>query len=158
MTVRQPYAWAIAEAIKLVENRGTNTRHRGLVGLHAGRRWFLHAASDPTLCAAWRTHALRAGRRDLAHDISPRAPWMVWGAIIAVAEIVDAHRDTPDGCCRPWGQERHHRAGGRMVPAWHWCLNNVRQLAEPVPCRGQVMPIWTVPDDVTAQVRRQVAA
>jgi hypothetical protein len=153
MTVHQPWAELIAAGYKLVENRGTNTSHRGPIGIHAGLVWSVHAPNDPAVRAAWIELAIDAGRHDLAAEVTPHAPWIVRGAVIAVAELVGTHRAAPDGCCRPWGQQHHHfNSAGRIVPAWHWCLDNVRLLAEPVPCRGQVMPIWTLPAETAARV------
>ncbi len=37
LTIRQPWAWAIAVAGKDVENRSWQTSHRGLLAIHAGK-------------------------------------------------------------------------------------------------------------------------
>src|SRR5207302_502261 len=36
LTVRQPWAWAIVQGKKDVENRSWRTDHRGMVAIHAG--------------------------------------------------------------------------------------------------------------------------
>ena len=38
LTIRQPWAWAIAHAGKDIENRSWATRHRGPLLIHAGKR------------------------------------------------------------------------------------------------------------------------
>ncbi len=38
LSVRQPWAWAIIHAGKDVENRSWDTRHRGVLWVHAGQR------------------------------------------------------------------------------------------------------------------------
>lgn len=130
ITVRQPYADAIAHGSrsygrKLTENRTRPTQHRGPVLIHAGLAEYQGAVLV----------------RD--HD------WPdVRGAVIAVAEIVGCHQANTDGplCCAPWGFPDH----------WHWELDHVRPLPKPVPARGQ-LGLWTPPADVLAAVEAQYA-
>lgn len=41
-------------------------------------------------------------------------------------------------------------------PRWAWLLRDVRQLGEPVPCKGS-LGLWTLPPSVLAAVERQLA-
>jgi hypothetical protein len=130
-TIWQPWAWAIAEDLKPVENRGWATRHRGELAIHAGLRWDEIGAADPRIIVA-------AGQ--IAGPLLSDARF-VRGAIIAVVELVDVVRDSSSVWAEP-GQ-------------CHWLLANVRPIAEPVPCRGW-QNVWDVPPDVEALVRAQL--
>jgi hypothetical protein len=163
ITVRNPWAWAIAAGFKPVENRSQNANYRGPLAIHAGQAWSVRGECDHRVCEAWATFAASVPLRP-----APNVP--VSGAvgrlhkdslfveygIIAVAELVDCHPD--QGCCRPWGESSYEEAGGRTRTAiHHLVLDEVRTLAEPVPARG-ALGLWMLPDDVEAAVREQLAA
>ena len=142
ITVRQPYARAIAIGRKTVENRGRHAGYRGEIAIHAART--VH----------------RVGDRDsriiqlFGKDASIGVPL---GAIVAVADLVDCHQayvlhPTDASCCWPWGDQSFN--GGS---AFHLVLRDVRMLPEPVPCRGALPIGWTVSADVEEQVRPQLA-
>jgi hypothetical protein len=65
------------------------------------------------------------------------------GAIVATAVLARA--------------ERAYRTAWDVGGAVHWRLADVRRLATPVPCKG-FQNLWTVPDDVLAEINRQEAA
>ncbi|MEW1847663.1 hypothetical protein AB0392_57725 [Nonomuraea angiospora] len=130
LTVHQPWAWAIAADLKPVENRTRATRHRGEIAIHAGKRWDEAGAWD------WRIMGAAKSEEPLEPDER-----FVFGAIIAVAELVDVTRAGPS----PWAEP------GQV----HWLLANVRPIGTPVPCRGW-QNIWDVPPDVEAAVRAQL--
>lgn len=149
LSIRQPWAWAIACAAKTVENRTRRTSHTGLIAIHASLR-----SDDDALMpvpAAIRKHL--TAQRDLNPLLLAR------GAVIGTALIVGAHQhpDAGSGCgyhdsadshwptCSPWA----------MAGQWHWVLTGVRALATPVPCRG-ALGLWNVPEDVGAAVTAQL--
>ena len=82
LTVKQPWAAAIAHGPKRTENR-----IRPIPAKHLGTEILIHAGA--------------------AEDINalPAAMVRQWprhfGSIIAVATLASCHQDT--GCCRPWG-------------------------------------------------------
>lgn len=82
LTVKQPWAAAIAHGPKRVENRT-----RPIPPAHVGTQILIHAS------AAEDDNAL------------PREMVRQWPqhfrAIVAVATLAGCHRD--EGCCRPWG-------------------------------------------------------
>lgn len=82
LTVRQPWAAAIAHGPKRIENRP-----KAIPAKHQDTQILIHAG------LAEDKNALPA---DMIRDW-PRH----WGAIIAVATLAGCHQDT--GCCRPWG-------------------------------------------------------
>lgn len=144
LSVRQPWAWAIAYAGKDVENRSRRTTYRGLLAIHASLT-VEHGVLMPTP-AAIRKH-LTAQR-----DQDPRP--QVTGAIIAVAELYGCH-DAPQtgaGCsrsaimCSPWALEGQ----------FHWQLRMVRPLPMPVPCKG-ALGLWHLPDAAHAAIRAQLS-
>jgi hypothetical protein len=73
--------------------------------------------------------------------LEPNDQRFVFGAILAVADLVDVTRDASS----PWAEP------GQV----HWLLANVRPLAEPVPCRGW-QNVWDLPPEVEAAVRAQL--
>jgi len=119
ITVRQPWAWAIAQGHKLVENRTWTTRHRGQLAIHAGSRWDGPAAH------------LTVARFSGCHVGDVRVTDTHMGAVIAVVELVDICTATlaPDGACDcgPWAMDGHA----------HWRLANPRALEVPIPFKGR---------------------
>lgn len=153
LTVRQPWAWAIACGGKTVENRSRATSHRGLLAIHAGKYWDENGAADHRVIEAVSKDRQSGGFYDpmLKVEIAtstgrilrlmPDDQRFALGAIVAVAELVDITRAGP----APWAEP------GQV----HWLLAGVRPLAEPVPCRGW-QNVWEVPPEVEAAVRAQL--
>ena len=81
LTIRQPWADAIAHQSKRVENRTWKNAYRGPFLIHAG------AAHDPQ-----------------AVIYGPRPD--VRSAVLAIANIADCHWSDDGQCCGPWGEER----------------------------------------------------
>lgn len=142
LTVRWPHVAAIVYPApdgcvpKTTENRTYATSRRGPVAIHAGKAW------DPrsTVSVAQRHWENKGGLAGIDFESAQ-------GSILAVADLTDCHR--ADGaCCHPWGEV------GAGV--WHWRLENVRRLPDPVPCRGQ-LGLWRPDTDTLAAVLRQIA-
>jgi hypothetical protein len=127
LTVKQPWAAAIAHGPKRVENRT-----KPIPSKHLGTRILIHAG------AAEDNNALPAEMvRQWARQ---------WRAIIAVATLASCHQATTPRCCAPWG----------FPDTWHWVLEDVQALPHPPrPVRGQ-LGLWTVDDDVLAAIQRQI--
>jgi hypothetical protein len=82
LTIKQPWADAIAHSTKRTENRTWTTRYRGPILIHAGVSYDRHAdLPDGTVVLDWPDYR---------------------GAIIATAELADVHFSA--GCCTPWGE------------------------------------------------------
>lgn len=142
ITVRPPWSGFIAAGVKTVENRGRNVAYRGEIAIHGGRAVDSGAYNDPRVQEAFDAVTSANAAR---------------GAIVAVAELVDCHdaeqpHPADATCCWPWGDRRYGDG-----PAWHLVLRDVRMVPEPVSCRGALPIGWTVPADVEAQVRAQLA-
>lgn len=84
LTVRQPWAGAIAHQQKRVENRTWK-----LPAKHLGARILIHAGAE-------------RDRRAIVYG--PNLD--VYGAVVAVATVTGCHRSGDGTCCGPWGEER----------------------------------------------------
>lgn len=115
LTICQPYAHLIAIGDKVIENRTWPTRYRGWLAIHAGKS------------------------KDWLDPDNETNPDLVFGAIVAVARMVD---------CRRLEQlspelKSHKHANG----PWCWVFDKVLRLPTPVPCKG-AQGLWQ-PDDAT---------
>jgi len=89
LTVRQPWADAIARGGKTVENRTWPAPAR-----HVGTRFLIHAAAAPDRHAVLPLEVIAAGGSDVYLDHR--------SAIVAVATLAGCHFDA--GCCGMWGE------------------------------------------------------
>lgn len=121
LTICQPYAELIARGEKPIENRTWATCYRGPLLIHAGK-----------------------SRNWLDYDDEQRMPHMVFGAVLAIADLV--------ACLHLHGQawpiryrqlQNHEHANG----PWCWILENVQRLNEPIRCRG-AQGLWEAPKSV----------
>ena len=81
LSIRQPWAWAIINAGKDIENRDWPTRFRGPVCIHAAKAWGVEERLDIDCI-----HRLSGIRFPLGIPLL--------GGIIGVAEIVDCVEDS----------------------------------------------------------------
>lgn len=141
LTVRQPYADAIAWGPKRIENR-TKPLPQKYIGVPV----LLHSGKE--------LHASKVTAVDLAQVTGTRiTDWPgARSAILASIRFRGAHRCADvHWCCRPWGQVET-----RAHPeVWHWEIDEVTRLDESVPASG-ALGFWNVPDDVLAAVQRQM--
>ncbi|MGW9299657.1 ASCH domain-containing protein [Streptomyces cyaneofuscatus] len=134
LTIRQPWADAIAHGTKRTENRSWPAPAK-----HIGTRILIHAAAAED----------RKPRpsRDVPRDLT--GGFGIWpdtrSAIIAVATLVGCHFDT--GCCTPWGMDGY----------FHWELTDVTALPEPLPAKG-ALGFWTPHEDIVNAALRQDTA
>lgn len=112
ISVRQPWAWAIARGHRAVSNQSLPTEHRGPVLIHAAMRVDLDSCDSPLIRAVgW----------------DPGDPLATLGAVIAVAELTEVCAGGAGCACGPWAE-----AG-----SWHWRLSDVRPLPRPVVALGR---------------------
>jgi hypothetical protein len=122
LTVRQPWAWAIAEGHKPVENRGWAASYRGPLAIHAGLSWDKHGE----VRFAQIVHRLGIALPD--DDV----PTMGFGVVVAIVDLVGVCEG--GACdCGPWAE----------WDAKHWQFENARPLATPAPARGRLQ-LWNV--------------
>lgn len=147
LTVRQPWAFAIAQGFKPVEVRTRRTTYRGPLFIHAGltrdTKAELVRYSDDAAARldelGGRGNFWEAAQLVPSQIFAPPATSLALGAIIALVELVDVHE--ANGCCTPWADPRYG--------LWHWELRRVRMLTQPVPCLGS-LGVWK-PDPAVAE-------
>jgi len=148
LTVKQPWAWAIAAGYKTVENRGRNFNYRGPLAIHAGMGWSERGAEAPHVTDAWRAYVAEQSAQSqgvvTVRYVRRGSVWsdaeLACGAFVAVAELVDCHPSA--GCCKPWGEDNYTRPNKAATACHHLVLENVRRLDEPIPARG-ALGLWT---------------
>lgn len=146
LTIQQPYAAMIClpdedPDAKRVENRTWRTSYRGPLLIHASK-----------------------SRARLESEDLERWPHMAFGAIVAVAQLVGCvdvclsegrlgpRPLPPEWANRKWPWLAAHRHTEGPVC---WVLQEVRRLAEPVPCKGEP-GLWDPPAWLLAAVQAQL--
>lgn len=140
ITVKQPWASAIASGHKRVENRTRPSPWRSAVGeviaIHAGKGFDRHASDDPRMMHLWQYDT--AQRNDgmvygmlLAAYFFPQS--YPAGVVIATARLTDVH--TCDGACSPWADPGQ----------WHLALDEITVLPEPFVAAKGALGLWTAP-------------
>ncbi|MGW2426066.1 ASCH domain-containing protein [Streptomyces sp. NPDC001709] len=129
LTIRQPYAAAVAHADKRIENRTWPTSYRGTLLIHAGK-----------------TVDRRAGR--LASAVV-RGLQLDLGAVLAVARITDCHDSAEEKTlCSAWS----------LTSQFHHVLDDqVTALPLPIPWTG-AQGLWVPPTDLVHRVCEQLDA
>ena len=139
LTIRDPWAQAIAQGVKRIETRSWRASYRGPLAIHAAKRLDRHdVLSSRHVPGDW-----------------PR------GAVIAVCDLVDCarivvyHLELPYEAGQPFVLDTHHRVtvgtepltdeveldwGHYATGRWAWKLENVRRI-EPVYVKG-MLGLW----------------
>lgn len=151
LTIRQPWAWAIAAGFKHVENRSRNIAgdYRGLVAIHAGRQEDTGARTHPEIIRLAREHW---GVEPT--DLFTGMPKM-FGHVIAVANLWAVHKH-PGGAgflCCPNAPDRYLRWAEPGV--WHLCFSVPRKLAEPIPYKG-ALGLRRLDDETIARIKEAI--
>lgn len=136
LSIRQPWAGAVVNGWKPVENRTRMIGHRGLLLVHASQ-----ALADD-FNDAERTILDHAAQEVPLLGLPGQSPAWALGAVIGVVELRAAHRGCDGSCAPGWAQPGlvHH-----MVTA-------VGALTRPVPAPGR-LGVWTPDPDVLDQVK-----
>jgi hypothetical protein len=126
LSLRQPWAWAVAAGHKRVENRSWSTRYRGIVYIHAS------------------TKIDRAGLNWLKRKkgLVPRADDMPVGVIVAVANLTDVVT-----------RKRAPKFGKWFFGPYGFVLADIRRLRRPVPTLGR-LGLFRPSPALIRQVRR----
>ena len=130
ITLRQPWAWAIINAGKDIENRNWKTHFRGRVAIHAA-------------IGMTRGEYDRACEYIRGVDRRTKIPAyeeLERGAIIGTVEIVDCVQDSDS----PW-----------FMGKYGFTLARPRRLREPIPCKG-ALSFWNIPQDIEARIRKAI--
>lgn len=132
LTVRQPWAWAIARGYKSIENRGWTTAYRGTLAIHAAKRW--DDGGEHPLREV--VHLVRAQGGHLPKTPGHDMPYFGVGLVIATVDLtgvctVSLFEHTVRCSCGPWAQPMQA----------HWQLANARPLPNPVAATGH-LGLW----------------
>jgi ASCH domain-containing protein len=160
VSVRQPWAWAIARGHKAVENRDWDTRFRGALAIHASLRVDLDSPESP---------AIRAAHWD------PDDPAAAIGGIVAVVRLSGVCTAAMPGSVW-WGSGPTPEPDAGPAPAlgtgeacacgawakpgrYHWQLCDPRPLSQPVFAVSETddRGLWELPPSVAAEVARLLA-
>ncbi len=130
ITLRQPWAWAIINAGKDIENRNWKTHFRGRVAIHAATG-MTRGEYD------WACEYIRGVDRGIR---IPAYEDLERGAIIGSVEIVDCVQDSDS----PW-----------FTGKYGFVLARPRRLREPIPCKG-ALSFWNVSPDIEARIKKAI--
>lgn len=133
LTIRQPWAYAIAYLGKQIENRTWGTSYRGPMLIHAG------LTLDDEIDIAFDVIEATIGRSLSRSEIEMATD--VRGAIVAVADLVSViHVDSLEKAyaVRPWG-----------FGPYCWQLREVKPLREPLPAKG-MQGLWPCSSSLAA--------
>lgn len=151
LTVQQPWAFAIAEGLKDVENRTWNTHYRGALAIHTAQtvdHGVGLARHDRQAAVRFDEVGARNNLWDARHHLpsrinKPPHPTLALSAIIATVTLTGAHRYEPGCCDSPWAEQ--------TTGVWHWALAGAQILPQPIACRGR-LGLWVPADDIQHRI------
>ncbi len=120
LTIKQPWAWFIANGFKDIENRSWPTKYRGVILIHAGKEPY----GGSNQAAVTTARELCKANGALAHE--EQVPEVFdYGGIVGIAQIADC-------------VDRHHSPW--FFGPYGFVLTNAKPLPY-VPCRG-TLSLW----------------
>lgn len=131
ITIHQPWATLIALSEKRFETRGWATKYRGDLAIHAGKHIDRAACEIPGIASALRRHGYHTP------DDLPT------GSIVAVTNLKDCHESIFDYGTRAILNNNRvvtgleYFAGNYEKGRYAWQLDDLIQLDEPIPAKGQ---------------------
>ena len=135
LTIREPWAWAISEGHKLVENRTWSTAYRGLLAIHS-------AKAKPTRDDVWHVRILADARPGVpASHLSYilQRSMAQRGHIVALCRLLDS--------LAPGSVD-----GGVHRPLRPREVDLGKRLEEPIPVTGR-LGLWRPDAELTARLR-----
>jgi hypothetical protein len=139
VSVRQPWAWAIARGHQPVLNRSCDTGYRGPVAIYASLR------------ADLRSVASHVVRETALTSWDPADPVNAIGGFIAVVSLQGVCTAAAPG--RPGGSRGCACGEWAAAGAYHWQLAGPRPLRWPVLALGQP-GLWELDPEVAGGLRR----
>lgn len=147
LTVREPWAWAIAEGYKRVENRVWGTDYRGLLAIHSGK-----AAPPKADCR----HVQLLLRHLHGVDVDVRGRALQGrGRIVALCQLANV---SPPGRPQHSFVEVHGAERWQWAAAgqYHWILEDVRRIARGPQVQGR-LGLWRPTPEMEATLHRLAA-
>ena len=122
----QPWATLVALGEKQIETRSWGTRYRGMLAIHAAKKW---TTEQFVLCQEkpFNNKLITAGFNTV--NLKNELPF---GAIVAVCRLTTCVQITPTNSLAVNERELGDYRPGRFM----WRLVEIMQLLEPVPYRG----------------------
>ncbi|MFD9721065.1 hypothetical protein [Streptomyces sp. NPDC059076] len=138
LTIKQPWAFSIAEGFKTVENRSRRTNYRSRLLIHAGQAFDTSVSIVRYSRDAARRFDQFGGQANFwdARELVPSRLFplptvsLAMSAVIATARLSGCH-EAADDCCAPWGFPGY----------WHWELADIQLLERAVPKAG-ALGLW----------------
>ena len=128
LSVRPPWAWAIAHAKKRIENRSWPTSYRGPLAIHASQNFSRSETAEL--------------ERIVGRKVDPAL--FIRGAFVALADLVDVvAADSVDPS--PW-----------LCGPYAWLLKAVRPLSVAIPASGR-LGLWRPTQGQLRAIRLSVA-
>jgi hypothetical protein len=158
LSLWQPWASLVISGAKRFETRSWSTAYRGLLVIHAAKKWDADLAY---LCATEPFKAaLEAAGIAFSADLRDcQRGWnLPFGALLGAVELVGCHRTEeinrtnmeasllPDGG-PPWIGKTEHAFGDYSPGRFAWLLRDPRPFPEPIPYAG-ARNLFDVPDGV----------
>lgn len=132
LSIKQPWAWAIMDGYKPVENRDWPTRFRGTVAIHASKGMTKPEYDDFYMFIREEPVGFYVIEK------LPQYEQLERGVILGTVDIVDCVKDHPS----PW-----------FVGEYGFVMASPRSLPTPIPCRG-LLGLWDVPTEFEQQLWR----
>lgn len=131
----EPWATLMALGLKRYETRHWRAKYRGLLAIHAAKRW----RDDQVMMLRREPYASLLG----AAGYSPVQAAFPLGCVVAVVELVDV--EPTEKAAKHIG-EVEYQLGNYRPGRFAWETANLRKLAEPVPATGaQGLWWWDCP-------------
>ena len=148
LTLKHPWPFAVARLGKDVENRTWRPR-----GLSVGQWFIIHGGAQPTskgqAVAIYQEAVLLIAEHGRISAFREHSATDILDDVLDCSGVVAA--------CKFGGVVTDPASGGDWFEGpIGWRLTDVFVLPEPIACKG-AQGLWTLPDDVRAEVRRQYA-
>lgn len=165
MTLTQPWSGLVASGIKLIENRPRSMVKREDIG----KPFAIHASREINESTFARIYEIAPELRPELATTREMSRWhqlaRITSAVIAVATIdkvfeggwdAESIAKHSDALCFSNGSPLGPTQVRWFFGPVGYALRDVRALAVPVPCKGQ-LGFWTLPDEIAARVEAQLA-
>ncbi len=137
LSLWQPWATLIAIEAKRFETRSWSTKHRGLLAIHAAKKW------DRVLQEYCEMEPFRMVLQANDHGKDGVHP-LPLGAIVAIVKLADVQRvETVRSLLNPNEKAFGNYSDGRYA----WKLELVKRLEKPIPING-AQGLFDVADDL----------
>lgn len=137
LSVRQPWAWAIINGGKDVENRNWPTKFRGELAIHASLKFDMGRKDWEDFIAGRYGEPYTSMAAGWVNHINKGEWWFMghFGAIIGTVEVYDCIPS--EACDSEWKAEGDD--------FYCWLLRNPQALREPIPYQG-ALGLFNIPD------------